>query len=300
MKIILIGLGDIAQKAYLPIVSCIENIELGICTRNAILRNSLSKRYKANEVFTNYRDAIESCPDAIMIHSSTDSHFEIALAGLNAGIAVFIDKPVSYDIKQTEELLAISEQKNTPLMIGFNRRYAPLYQAPLNAQAIQLRYQKNRHNLPGKIREFIYDDFIHILDFALCASKPLELPTLNIFNRMKAGEIELLDVYWEHNGAHYAISMNRINGKEEERLEYMAENEKWEINQLSEGFKHMAECSSKITFGNWESTLYKRGFVTMVNKFISLVESKQHDSEMNHQVWQTHRLCEDIVDHISP
>jgi len=299
MKIILIGLGDIAQKAYLPIVSCIENVELGICTRNTVLRNSLSKRYNAYQAFPDYKEAIKSCPDAIMIHSNTDSHFEIALAALNAGIAVFIDKPVSYDINQTEILLAISERRDIPFMVGFNRRYAPLYQAPLNVQAVQLRYQKNRHNLPGKIEQFIYDDFIHILDFALYASKPLELPSVNIFNRMKADEIELLDVYWEDDGALYSLSMNRINGKEEERLEYMAKNEKWEIDQLKQGVRHIAESSSNITFGNWESTLYKRGFVTMIDKFISLVESKKHDSKMNHQVWQTHRLCENIIDHIS-
>ncbi|MEF1307816.1 gfo/Idh/MocA family oxidoreductase, partial [Vibrio owensii] len=35
MKIGIIGLGDIAQKAYLPVITQLPNVELVFCTRNA-------------------------------------------------------------------------------------------------------------------------------------------------------------------------------------------------------------------------------------------------------------------------
>ncbi|WP_243145997.1 hypothetical protein [Clostridium chromiireducens] len=46
MKIGIIGLGDIAKKAYLPVLSEKEGIELVLCTRNTDTLNRLSKKYR--------------------------------------------------------------------------------------------------------------------------------------------------------------------------------------------------------------------------------------------------------------
>jgi len=46
MKIGIIGLGDIAQKGYLPVLTEKENIELILCTRNINTLNKLSEKYR--------------------------------------------------------------------------------------------------------------------------------------------------------------------------------------------------------------------------------------------------------------
>ncbi len=50
MKIGLIGLGVIAQKAYLPVMSTKEGIELILCTRNKETLNKLSSMYNIKKL----------------------------------------------------------------------------------------------------------------------------------------------------------------------------------------------------------------------------------------------------------
>ncbi|CAI2325393.1 hypothetical protein IFVP22_C210118 [Vibrio parahaemolyticus] len=44
MKIGIIGLGDIAQKAYLPVITQLPNVELVFCTRDAEALSSLTQQ----------------------------------------------------------------------------------------------------------------------------------------------------------------------------------------------------------------------------------------------------------------
>ncbi|END2486654.1 TPA: hypothetical protein ACGUPI_005154 [Vibrio vulnificus] len=46
MKIAMIGLGDIAQKAYLPVITQMADIELVLCTRDGALLEQLAKQYR--------------------------------------------------------------------------------------------------------------------------------------------------------------------------------------------------------------------------------------------------------------
>ncbi|MCA2447966.1 gfo/Idh/MocA family oxidoreductase, partial [Vibrio alginolyticus] len=46
MKIGIIGLGDIAQKAYLPAITQLPNVELVFCTRDAKTLSSLAQQYR--------------------------------------------------------------------------------------------------------------------------------------------------------------------------------------------------------------------------------------------------------------
>ncbi len=57
--------------------------------------------------------------DAVMIHTTSQSHFEIAHYFLNIGIAVFVDKPAAMLYSEYESLHNIAEKKSTPLFIGF-------------------------------------------------------------------------------------------------------------------------------------------------------------------------------------
>lgn len=56
MKIALIGLGDIAVKAHLPVLTQMENVEWVFCTRNPERLQQLAKKYHVKESYTDYRD----------------------------------------------------------------------------------------------------------------------------------------------------------------------------------------------------------------------------------------------------
>ncbi len=78
MKIGIIGLGDIAQKAYLPVITQLPNVELVFCTRDAETLSSLAQQYRIKESCQDYRQLPAFGVDAVMIHAATHVHFQIA------------------------------------------------------------------------------------------------------------------------------------------------------------------------------------------------------------------------------
>lgn len=78
MKIAMIGLGDIAQKAYLPVLAQLPDVELVLCTRNPKILGTLATRYRVRATCTDYRDVLQHGVDAVMIHAATDVHSTLA------------------------------------------------------------------------------------------------------------------------------------------------------------------------------------------------------------------------------
>ncbi len=95
MKIGIIGLGDIAQKAYLPVITQRPDLELVFCTRNPALVTQLAQRYRISENCTDYRELLGYNVDAVMTHAATSAHPQIAQFFLEHGIPTFVDKPLA-------------------------------------------------------------------------------------------------------------------------------------------------------------------------------------------------------------
>lgn len=302
MRIALLGLGDIAQKAYLPLLTSMAGITPVLCTRQPALLQQLMRQYRIAEGYTELSQLIAARPDAVMIHSSTDSHFSLASQLLQAGIAVFIDKPISYQLAECEQLLTLAERRKLLLFVGFNRRYVPLYQAPLAAVPVQLHYQKHRYNLPADIRTFVYDDFIHLLDFAHYATvlhnKGNFTPVVyGQFDSQQADSKQLgaVQVNWQLGKTTVSVSMNRLAGANMERLEYYSQNKHWQIDNLAQGHSAEANQIQQLAQHDWHSTLYKRGFVSMLEAFIQQLQKGGSNSSENRRVLSSHQLCEYVV-----
>ena len=293
MRIAMIGLGDIAHKAYLPVVANHAEITPLLCTRNATTLNNLSRQYRITEASTDIAELLRAQPDAAMIHSNTESHAQLAVQFLTAGIPVFIDKPLSYHLHECEALLNLAEQKNLPLTVGFNRRCAPLI-APLAkvGDKNHIHWQKNRPNLPDDPRRFIFDDFIHVLD-SLRFLAPGVLRDLRVFSYGSKQSLAAIQVQWRCDATLLTASMNRISGLTEERLELFAEQQKWQIESLTSGVHYRQNQQTPLGFGDWDNTLYKRGFTTMVDKWVEQV--KRGALSDHEDILATHQLCEEVV-----
>jgi myo-inositol 2-dehydrogenase/D-chiro-inositol 1-dehydrogenase len=76
---------------------------------------------------------------AVIVASSTDSHLELSLRGLEAGKAVFCEKPIDLDLAKTRAAADRLGAPDTPLLVAFNRRFDPHFRelkARLDAGAV--------------------------------------------------------------------------------------------------------------------------------------------------------------------
>lgn len=63
--------------------------------------------------------------DAVVIAASTEAHFDLAMAVLEQGRPVLVEKPVADGLQKTLEIIATSERRGIPMMCGLLERFNP-------------------------------------------------------------------------------------------------------------------------------------------------------------------------------
>jgi virulence factor len=301
-RIALAGLGDIAQKAYLPLVCQHPQISPVLCSRNNSVLRSLAQQYRIDDCYSDFTTMLASRPDAVMIHSSTNSHFQLATAVLEAGIALFIDKPICDSLAQTEQLLTLAAKQNLPFVVGFNRRFAPLYQAPLCAKpaeaALQaLHYQKHRHLHSAPPRQLIFDDFIHLIDILVVAAELTDITDLSIQQHFLRDQqlLQKVRLQFTHSGRDFCAVMDRRAGASFERLEVFAKDQYWQIDNLRGGQHSVAGTLQPLGFGDWVPTLTQRGFNAMLDDWLSELAAGKTNLQRLQQYRISHQIAEQLT-----
>jgi myo-inositol 2-dehydrogenase/D-chiro-inositol 1-dehydrogenase len=76
-------------------------------------------------------DAIVSATDidAVVICTPTDTHADLIEQLSRAGKAIFCEKPIDLDVERVKACLRVVDAEGATLMVGFNRRFDPHFQA---------------------------------------------------------------------------------------------------------------------------------------------------------------------------
>lgn len=307
MKIALIGLGDIAAKAHLPVLTQMENVEWVFCTRNPDRLQQLAKQYHVKESYTDYRDIAMSGVNAVMIHSATSSHPMIAEFFIKLGLPVFVDKPLADTYEQCERLYDLAESHQVPLFMGFNRRYIPLYQQHLpgvtsEGQAVSpllsLRWEKHRHDLPGEPRTFIFDDFIHPLDSinVNASIAPDDIYVTSQLNQNGASPLlGRLDVQWQQGATLFHASMNRQHGATMETVSANYQNASYRFDSFTEGTCWQGNKEERLRLADWTPMLAAKGFHAMAEHWLEVVSTGKQSLSITQRNLHTHLLAEHLV-----
>jgi len=65
--------------------------------------------------------------DAVVVATNVATHAEIACACLEAGIPMFLEKPMAMTIEEGRKIVELAERTGVPVQVGFNLRYAPFF-----------------------------------------------------------------------------------------------------------------------------------------------------------------------------
>jgi virulence factor len=299
LKIGIIGLGDIALKAYLPVMSLKEAVEIHLFARDKSRLAAIGKQYRFEHLHGSLDELIDAGVKAAFVHTSTASHYEVVETLLNNNVHVYVDKPVTYDLASTEKLISLADKKGMTLMAGFNRRHAPAY---VNARQVKdinmVLMQKNRKSLHEDVRAFIFDDFIHVVD-TLCFLLPSPVEGLTVRGRKVNNQLAHVVIEFSSADGTTAVGiMNRDSSAGEERLEVFSSREKVVVTNLAETTIMREGEQVKKLGDDWQSTLHRRGFVQITDFFLDRVRSNVPTAELHREIVTTHNLCEQIVQHL--
>lgn len=300
MKVGIIGLGDIAKKAYLPVLTEKEGIELVLCTRNTVTLTHLANKYRIQECVQTIDELLIKNIDAAIVSTATEGHFEIAEKLLQNGIHTYIDKPISMDFHETERIVRLTKDKGKIAMVGFNRRFIPrVRELKEHGKPNLIIMQKNRFAAPDYVRRFVVEDFIHVVD-TLRFLMDTEVKDVKVEYVKNGDMLDQLVIQLIGDGCIAIGIMNRNGGVTEEVIEYMSGHQKFVVNSLVETTRYHDKEISTTKFGDWEPTLYKRGFYQLMDHFIECVQTNSTPDPSIDDSLTTHEICERIVKHIDP
>ncbi|WP_113702612.1 Gfo/Idh/MocA family protein [Nonomuraea lactucae] len=291
MKIAVIGLGDIAEKAYLPVLATQPGLDLHLCTRNSETLHRIGDAHRVAGRFSSVEEVIKAGVDAAFVHAATGAHRELVEALLSAGVHVYVDKPIADNLPDCEHLVRLARAERRSLMVGFNRRYAPGYAGLAGLPRHLVLMQKNRANHPEAPRRVVFDDFIHVAD-TLRFLAPGEVTGVRVRTRTREGLLEHVVLELSGDGFTAIGVMNRVSGASEETCEVMGDGVKRRVVNLGDVIDY-AGGETLARRPDWVSVARQRGIEQICLEFLDAVRAGRLITADDALV--THQICEDIV-----
>jgi predicted dehydrogenase len=124
-----IGAGNYATSMLLPHLQNRSDVRLiEVATATGLSATNAQRRFGFERCSTDYRGLLDDeAVDAVVIATRHHAHAAMVCEALRAGKAVFVEKPLAVDSDQMQAILAaVGDSGNDRLMVGFNRRFAPL------------------------------------------------------------------------------------------------------------------------------------------------------------------------------
>ncbi|MGW3118167.1 Gfo/Idh/MocA family protein [Streptomyces sp. NPDC001107] len=122
MRIGILGLGRIGAF-HAETLSGLDVVESLVLTDPfADAAKSAAERF-GGEVVDSPQALLAAGVDGIVVAAATDAHPGLILAGVEAGIPVFCEKPVAKTMAEGVQVLRAVEGSDVPIQIGYNRRF---------------------------------------------------------------------------------------------------------------------------------------------------------------------------------
>lgn len=78
---------------------------------------------------TNYQDLLDSDIDGVVIATPVNTHYSLTKEALSAGKHVLVEKPITADSSQAQELVKLAQTNGLVLMVGHTFEYNPAVEA---------------------------------------------------------------------------------------------------------------------------------------------------------------------------
>ena len=146
VRVGVVGGGLVAQAEHLPYLSSLRDRYsiAAIAEPSSAVREALAARYGIDGVHGDYRSLLDAGGlDAVVVCSPHGTHAEVVLAALDAGLHVFVEKPMCITLADADAIVGARNRVGKVVQVGTMKRYDPAVEAMLDAlprSAADLRY----------------------------------------------------------------------------------------------------------------------------------------------------------------
>jgi predicted dehydrogenase/threonine dehydrogenase-like Zn-dependent dehydrogenase len=128
VRVGLLGAGNFATATLLPAMQKLPGLELvGVSTATGSSARAAADKFGFRFAATDEREILEDpAINTVVVATRHHLHARQAIAALLAGKDVFVEKPLAMDATQLAAVLQAQRDSGRRLMVGFNRRFAPM------------------------------------------------------------------------------------------------------------------------------------------------------------------------------
>jgi predicted dehydrogenase/threonine dehydrogenase-like Zn-dependent dehydrogenase len=123
----LVGPGSFATSTIVPGLVRAGLKPIAVASSSGLSAEGARRQFGFASAHSDPREAL-ACDGVqlAVIATHHDSHAALTAAALEAGLAVYVEKPLALDWDELAQVVEAQRRAGAPLVVGFNRRYAPL------------------------------------------------------------------------------------------------------------------------------------------------------------------------------
>lgn len=301
IRVGVIGVGYVSKNNFLPVLPKFDDIEfVGLMARNLENAKNAQRLCGAQNAVSTIEEFVDLGLDCAFVLTPKECHADQISFLLNHGLDVYSEKPMATTLKDAAHIADVAEKTGNKLMIGFNRRYAPVCQRAkevyTDISPDVIIGQKNR---PQTEYRATLENAIHIVD--LMRYYGGEVRNVNAISKFS-------DPYFEtfttaqmefENGASGILVADRSAGQWEETIEMhggsrsvlikMADS----VTITDEREKHTMEMTP-LAMG-WAKSEDKLGFTNAIRHFLDCVKNDETPITNAADAFKTHELMDRIL-----
>jgi virulence factor len=302
LRVGVVGAGNIASIAQLPTLVARPDVRLTAVVTRRDDPSALLRRWGFDRAYAGVGQMLAAEElDAVFILTPRSEHVEATRLAIEAGVDVFCEKPLAITSADAEMVAQLAEARGRVLMVGFNRRFAPVYEAGRAAfserGATFCVAQKNRE---GSEYRATFENAIHMVDLLrwYCGGEPVAVEA------HAAG-----DDPWQEDGVSALIRFDngntgvlmaaRVAGAWSEKLDAYGDGVTASVTapdrvEITKASVKTAREMSPEAFG-WATATNTFGFAGAVHHFLDRVRDRRAPLTSGADAVRTHRLLEQIL-----
>lgn len=124
-KVAIVGCGWWATANHLPGLAARADLQVeAICDLDEAKALQATDRFNVGTIFTDLDNMLQECElDAAVVATNHAAHYDAARRCLEAGLHVFIEKPMTLFASEARHLVRLAEQQGKQIVMGYNHSY---------------------------------------------------------------------------------------------------------------------------------------------------------------------------------
>jgi predicted dehydrogenase len=183
LRVAVVGVGHLG-KHHVRLLAQIEGAELVAAVDTRPERARAAAEGTAAQVLSDYRELLGRV-DAVTIAVPTEAHRDVALAFLERGTSVLVEKPMTRTPAEADELIAAAAASGATLAVGHTERYNPAIATVMPFVTTPRFIEVHRLGVfPDRSLDIdvVFDLMIHDLDIilALVKAEPVSIEAVGV------------------------------------------------------------------------------------------------------------------------